>query len=293
MKTIPVALQTHLDTGATTLAFALKITRTDGAIYGFTSAGESVTISGTTYDATQGLDISSIVTSAGFAVDNLELQTLDDGTLFTRVEVLGGLWQAAKFVIYRYNWATPSDGVEPVMAGTIGDVKLMRGMVVCELRGLQQYLQQPVGNVTSRTCRARFADYPTQAGNNRCGLTAASFIESATVSAVTSNQVFTSSSLWTATPTADYYGEGVLTWTSGNNVGLRMKVRTYESSGVITLALPMIADVQIGDAFDIIAGCRKRLAEDCITKFNNVLNFQGEPHLPGVDELTARPDVNV
>ncbi len=52
-------------------------------------------------------------------------------------------------------------------------------------------------------------------------------------------------------------------------------------------------DIQVGDTFDVIAGCRKRLTEDCKVKFNNVLNFQGEPHLPGIDRLTAMADVSV
>jgi uncharacterized phage protein (TIGR02218 family) len=145
-----------------------------------------------------------------------------------------------------------------------------------------------VGNVTTRTCRARFADFPTPNGSNLCRLTAATFtLTGNAVSAVTSALVFTSSGLWTAVPTADYYGEGFLTWTSGANIGMSAKVRTYVASGVITLSAPAISPIVNGNTFTIIAGCRKRLTEDCKTKFSNVLNFQGEPHLPGVDKLTA------
>ena len=290
MKSIPSALQTHLDTGQTTLAMGLKITRLDGAIYAYTTASLDATISGTTYSAAQGLDVSSIATSAGLAVDNLELNTLDDGTLFTRADVLNGKWRNATFSIVRYNWASPGDGVEPLLAGVIGNVELRQGMVVCEFRGLQQYLQQPVGSVNSKTCRCNFADFPAASGSSLCRLSAGTYTRASTVSAVTSRQVFTSSALWTAAPTADYYGEGVLTWTSGNNTGRQIKVKTYVASGVLTLMLPMAADIQVGDGFSIVAGCRKRLAEDCVAKFANVLNFGGEPHVPGLDSLTAPPE---
>lgn len=292
--TLPGPYQAHLDTESPTLGHLLKITRKDGTVFAFTSAGEDTPpIGGTVYSATQGLSISSIATSAGLGVDNLELSTIDDGTLFTRAEILGGVWQNAEFILYRYNWASPSDGVEPLLAGTIGGVGLRQGAVVAELRGLQQYLQQGVGNVTTRTCRARFADYPTPNANNRCRLAAASFISSGTVSAVTSRQVFEASALWAATPTADYFGEGLLTWTSGANDGMTVRVYSYVSAGVITLTAPAISDIQVGDTFDVIAGCRKRLTEDCKVKFNNVLNFQGEPHLPGIDRLTSLADVSV
>ncbi len=291
--TAPTAYQAHLDTETPTLGYLLKITRTDGAVYGFTSAGESVVIGGVTYDASNGLAVGSLASSAGLSVDSLELTTIDDGLIFTRAAIFGGLWQNAAFVLSRYNWASPSDGVEPLMAGTIGQVGLREGAIVAELRGLQQYLQQQVGNVTTRTCRARFADWPRPNGNNRCRLNAATYTTTGTVSAVASRQVFTSAGLWTATPTADYYGDGILTWTSGANAGISGKVKTYVASGVITMMLPAPAVVAIGDAFSIIAGCRKRRTEDCKTKFGNVLNFQGEPDLPGIDKLTAAADVSV
>jgi uncharacterized phage protein (TIGR02218 family) len=293
LKTLPVAYQAHLDTGTTTRAYALKITRTDGQVFAWTSASAGVTLGATTYSAAPGLQISSIASTAGLAVDNLELTTIDDGSIFTRAQVLGGVWQAAAWELLAYNWASPADGTEPIAAGTVGEVQLLRGRVIAELRGLQQYLQQPIGNVTSRTCRARFADFPAQAGTNRCGLVAATYTRTDAVTAVTSRQVFTSSTLWAAVGTADYYGEGLLTWTSGNSNGRRIKVKAYATGGVLTLMLPMLGDIQVGDTFSILAGCRKRLAEDCAAKFNNALNFAGEPHLPGVDALTAVPDPSV
>ena len=298
MKSISAGLAAHYASGSTTTAYALRITRTDGSVYGFTSADKSDIIDGVSYDAAQGLDVASIVTSAGFAVDNLELNTLHDGTLFTTADVLGGRWNNAAFLIFRYNWASIADGTEPLMAGIIGNVELRRGAVVAELRGLQQYLQQPVGNVTTRTCRARFADYPTQNQNNRCGLSPSDWLDTGAVTAVTSRSAFEVSTA--NADVADYYGEGILTWTTGANAGLQQKVRTHsigssssDGEAEFILSLPMPADVGIGDAFEIMAGCRKRLHEDCRDKFNNVLNFQGEPHLPGVDYLTANPDASV
>ena len=113
--------------------------------------------------------------------------------------------------------------------------------------------------------------------------------ETGTITSVTSKQVFTDSS---RTEADDYFGEGILTWTAGLNTGLSQKVKTY-ASDTFTLSLPMIFDVQIGDTYSVIAGCRKRLDEDCAAKFSNELNFQGEPHRPTVDELTSSPEVNV
>ena len=289
MKTIPTALAAHYAGNAHTVAYFLRIVRSDGEVFAFTSHDRDITIDSQLYSAGPGLDITSIVTSAGFDVDNMELSTLDDGTVFSRADVLSGVWRNAAFAIYKANWASPSDGVEPVLAGTIGEGTLKQGSLVFELRGLQQYLQQPIGDVSSKTCRAHFADFPNINNNNRCRLDPDDFTFTATVTSVTSNQVFTASSLAQAD---DYFGDGVLTWTDGPNAGLRQKVKTHTSGGNLTLSLPMLLAVSIGDEFSVIAGCRKRRTEDCKTKFSNALNFQGEPDRPTTDDLTKSPETN-
>lgn len=275
MKTLPAALATHVALGTTTLAHTLKITRLDGLVFAFTSADQDVTIAGVLYRSAPGLDVSSVEVSAGLAVDNLELTTLDDGSTFNKVDVLGGVWRNAAFVIARYNFNSPADGVETLMVGTVGEVELRRGSIVAELRGLQQYLQQTVGNVSSKTCRARL-------GDSLCAVNLTTYTVTGTITAVTNNQIFADSGKAQA---ADWFAEGVLTFTSGNCIGLQQKVKAF-SSGQFTLSLPMLQNIQVGDSYSVHAGCRKRLAEDCVGKFNNVINFQGEPHLPGIDQIT-------
>lgn len=291
MKTIPSGLLTHYQSGSMKLAVATRITRSDGVVVAMTSHERNQTIDGVDYLATHGMEASQVITTAGLAVDNLEMRTLDDGTIFDRADVLAGRWNGARFLIFRYCWADISLGVEYLMAGVFGNVTLQQGSIVSELRGIQQYLQQAVSNVTTKTCRARLADYPTPNGKNLCGLSASDLIETGTVSAVTSRAVFTASGIANG-GTDDYYGEGILTWDTGLNAGLSQKIRTQTSASLFTLILPMKKDVQVGDTFTVIAGCRGRLQEDCRDKFDNVLNFQGEPHLPGVDALTAAPDVS-
>ncbi len=288
-KTIPIALATNFSSGAPTPAHALRVTRKDGQVFGFTSASRSATISGVVYDAAQGLDASAIVTAAGLETDNLELTTLDDGSLFTHADVVGGVWQGAAFLIFRYSWADPSAGIEPVMAGTFGNVSLRQGAIVVELRGLQQYLQQPVGNVTSKTCRARFADYPRPAGNNRCGLAAASYMVAHTVGTVTSARQFSIVRVSGIALADDWLAEGLVEFTAGANAGHIARVRSH-AAGVVTLASDPPHLPEEGDAFDALAGCRKRLDEDCAGKFGNERRFQGEPHRPSLDELTSSPE---
>lgn len=282
MKSIPAALAAHYATRSLTLADALRITRTDDEVFGFTSHDRDATIGGVLYKAQPGLDAASIAINAGLAVGNLELTTLHDGTVFTTAEVLGGVWRNAAFLLFRYNHQSLADGIDMLLAGTIGEVTLRQNTVLAELRDLRQYFQQPVGSPSTKTCRYRL-------GDAKCTVDLGPFTVTGTLSAVTSRQVFRDAA---RTEALDWFSEGVFTWTGGANAGLQQKVKTYAADGTFTLALPMLSTVAIGDTYSVHAGCMKRVDEDCDTKFSNVLNFGGEPHRPGIDELTASPEVS-
>lgn len=290
MKIIPTGLLTQYESGQTSLAWFLRVTRTDAAVYGFTSAQRDVEISGVDYLAGPGLDVANLASTAGLAVDNTELTIVADDTLITVSDILAGRWDNAQFLLFRASWADTSLGIEVHSAGTFGTVQPRNGAYTVELRGVQYYLQQPVGSVSTKTCRARFADFPEPASDVvRCRLTAATYTVTGTLTGVTSQTVFTDTA---RTEAHDYFAEGVLTWTSGNNDGLSYKVKAY-AADVFTLSVPPIGAVEVGDTYSVIAGCRKRLDEDCEAKFSNTLNFQGEPHRPTLDSLTEAPEVNV
>ena len=49
MKTLPLALQAHLDSGATTLAWCWRIERSDGVVFGFTDHDRELSFGGVTF----------------------------------------------------------------------------------------------------------------------------------------------------------------------------------------------------------------------------------------------------
>ena len=272
MKTYAANYTAHVATRSTTLATALKITREDGTVYGFTTHDVDDVVSGVTYLGNPGLDASDIVIAANAAVGNLELTTLHDGTTFTTSDIFGGVWRNADFIIFRYNWADLTGGIDTLLAGTLGEVMIKQNTVVAELRDLRQYLQQSVGDASSKTCRARL-------GDARCTKDLTAFTYTGTLTGATSNQVFRDS----ARTEAVNWFEGEITWTGGANAGRSAKVKSYALDGTFTLALPMVGLVAIGDTYSAIKGCRKRL-EDCI-ELDNVINFVGEPHRKGINDL--------
>lgn len=297
MKTLPAGLAAMKALDVTTTAYALLITRKDAAVYGFTSSDQDVTISSVLYKANPGIDVTAIALSVGLNVDNLEITTLDDGTVFSKGDVLAGLWRGASFLVFEYNWANPADGINPIIAGTIGEVEMRRSTVVVELRGLQQILNEPVGSSSTPTCRYRLG--VNDGIMSRCPVNLATFTVTGTVTGVTDKATFRDSG---RTEAADWFGEGLFTFTSGPNAGIAHRVTAYLANGTFTMALPFLFTVAIGHTYSVSAGCRKRHdrttanptgVSDCKDKFNAVLDFGGEPHRPSTNDLVkpAEPAV--
>lgn len=275
MKTLPSALLQAYQRPAQTITQCLRVQRRDGVVAGFTSLDRDLAVDGQVYRADPGLDVTAIVTTASLAADGLELTVLVDEASVVVDEIRSGLWDNARFELFECDWRNPAGGRNVLLKGRMGQARASDMRMVMELRGLKALLGQAQGEVTSKTCRATL-------GDERCTVDLAPYTEIGTLTAVTSRMVFTDSSRAEAD---DWFVEGVITFTSGANAGTSHKVRLF-SAGQFTLTLPTIFNPAIGDTYSVVAGCQRRL-EDCRDKFDNVVNFQGEPHLPGIDELTS------
>ncbi|MBF0562135.1 MAG: DUF2163 domain-containing protein [Alphaproteobacteria bacterium] len=88
-------------------------------------------------------------------------------------------------------------------------------------------------------------------------------------------------------PAAGYYAGGVVTFTSGANFGIPMEVK--DSNGAtLTTFLSMPRPLAVGDTFSIYPGCDKTAAT-CQDTYNNIINFRGEPFVPGIDAAMEYP----
>jgi uncharacterized phage protein (TIGR02218 family) len=283
VKVIPIALATDYAQGGTHIAAFLKVTRGDGLVLGFTSTDDAIPIAGVTYYP--GFDLSNLQSTDTLGVDNMELQFLALDDLLPEDDLLTGLWNNAAFEVFEGSYTSIADGVNVLKGGTTGEVQLRGGQYIVEFRSLTQALQQTQVTLTSKTCPARFADYPSQFGLRRCGLAAADFTVTGTFTAVASAQLLTDSG---RAEDDDWFAEGILKVTSGPAIGQTQKIKVY-ASGAFTLSLPLDVAPEVGDTYTAISGCRKRLEEDCVGKYGNGLNFQGHRHLPGADAVMKSP----
>jgi uncharacterized phage protein (TIGR02218 family) len=283
MKTATTALSQHLSQEVTTIATCWRVTRRDGAEFFFTDHDQDIAFDGHVYLARTGYSRTAIANDSSMAVDNLDVDGVFDAAAITEHDMRAGKFDHAEVRVFLVNWAALSMGALKMRRGWFGEVMLTeQGAFRTELRGMVQALQQRIGEIYSPECRADL-------GDARCKVDLAAFTRTGTVTSATDRAVFFAAVDGAAT-TDGWFNGGALTWTSGANAGRTIEVKAWTaSSGRIELFIAVGYPIVAGDTFTVYPGCDKRL-DTCIGRFGNVLNFRGEPYVPGIDAMMQYPD---
>lgn len=289
MKTVSAALAAHLASPSTTVALLWKLKQVDGTTLGFTDHDQPITfndgVDTVAYTPTEGIT-GSATESSSTDIGNQEIVGFLESDGITETDIFAGRYNYATVEIRLVNWADLTMGALLWKKCTLGEVKIKNGQFTAELRGLEFWLSTNLGEVYSSGCTADLFDA-------QCTLNRADFVQGGTVEAAIDRQTFVPGSLWipgasTEPAPAQYFVNGVVTWTSGANEGLAMEIATWDGT-TIELFENMPFDIQPDDKFDIEPGCDKTIAT-CDTKFDNVDNHRGFPNIPGMDQITIYPN---
>jgi uncharacterized phage protein (TIGR02218 family) len=311
-RTIPISLQAHLDTGATTTCGILRIepVRPGYSVIGLTDLDRNVDYDDgdgeVTYLAPVGFTASAYVATADFAVDNAESKSLFpefDVPQLTEADINAGVYDYARYKLMLVNYEDLTQGHAILSTGTLGEMKTIDGLAFMgELRSLFQQFRQSIVERDSLTCRATFGSQSADSSNAStapkierfpCGIVVDDLWVSGSVTqvGVESDLAFASSDL---TAQSLSYVPGVVEWETGANAGRQYEVSDYQftsGSGVVTLSFPTAFQIADGDTFRIRPDCTKHWsgANSCLT-YDNRLNFRGEPFIPVGDAgVTSTP----
>ena len=273
-RLIPDSLHQHLRGEVTTLAIIWLLTRPDGKQVGFTTHDRDLSIDGICYEADSGFRLSATETTNGLEVDNTEISGTLVGQSIKAEELLKGLWDEARVKVGICNYKALEQGVVWYNVGLLARVHYQSGQFQTEIRGLTDLLRQPLGMHYSPGCRATF-------GDKHCGYSPKS--ESITVYQALDRARFYA----TFNRTGDQLAQGCLQWKTGKNQGIGMELLATDGDR-IELVLDMPFEIAIGDTAVLVEGCDKSF-ETCVKRFNNALNFRGEPHKPSQDKILIGP----
>jgi uncharacterized phage protein (TIGR02218 family) len=207
---------------------------------------------------------------------------------FQKVDFLAGRWNGARVEFNEFDWSDPSIGLIPWPTYRVSDVTPIAGAFELELRDLRQLWSQNYTLYSGKECQERLGNVRvTQSGTFGCQVNLATFTAAFEVLTVTSaRRQFT---IDVAEP-ADWFTEGYLVFDTGQHIqaGLKQLIRDHATGDLVTLAVPLLADIVVGMTGTITAGCLKRL-EDCRDKYDNLPNMRAPGvHAPTVEELVGQ-----
>ncbi|WP_108260333.1 DUF2163 domain-containing protein [Mangrovicoccus ximenensis] len=272
----------HFAGGHTTVCHCWRLTRKDGAVFGFTDHDRDLSFGGVTFRAGTGLTANALSQTTGLSVDNSEAAGVLSDSAVSEDELKAGLFDGAEVSAWLVNW---SDAEQRALQfrGALGEVKMEAGEFRAELRGLSEALNQTQGRVFQRGCSA-------QLGDARCGLdlSGPDYTVEASVASMTGRSRFALPALGQY---ADrWFEQGRFEVLDGAAAGLSGHVKSDRAGPVRSVELweEIRGGIAPGDRVRLVAGCDKR-AETCKVKYGNFPNFRGCPHIPGEDWLLSYP----
>lgn len=290
-KFLTPELAKHYQQPQTTLARCLRVERQDGKIIALTEHDVDLTIHGITYQSAIGY-VPTAISMQSDGINTVDVEGILNIAGVSKADIAAGLFAGAKLFIFEVNYEDLSQGSLPLMSGFWGECQLHDNHYVTEFKSLSQRLEQPIGELYSTHCRA-------QLGDQRCGVNLSGWIVAGVVSEVNTALPHQFMATGFDQP-RNYFQYGLMTWQQGNNVGLSMEIQSFQSiklqnekaeetlCGEFQLVQPMPYTIEVGSLFVVTPGCDQSLAM-CQARFNNVVNFRGEPFIPGIDRLLKTP----
>lgn len=281
MRVLTPEDQEHMDKAATTWAVCWRLVDRSGNVLLQTSHDQNILVDAIgldgLYKSSLAVTSSSVKSTGDLAVDNLEIKALLNELGITESAIQDGLYDDVQYTFFLVNWAAPINSGIIFRQGRIGNIiTFLSGLANMELRGIKQAYQQGIIQTYQSTCRANF-------GDARCRVSLGPLtVEGAVAETITPRSSFRATGLVSVDGFFEY---GLLTFTSGANQGFAREIKLHDATGLVNFLEPFPKDIQVDDEFEAYPGCPKTFVGGCKEKWNNVVNFRGEPHVPSNDEI--------
>lgn len=253
------------------MATCWRMKMNDGKLLCLTDSDIDVIYKEERYRAGSYFTPNTIVSSNELSQDNFTISGIIDGELITKRAIELGDFSNSYLELF-----VIKDNIKNILkTGWIGDIKYSNNKFTASVNSLSSKTNNLIGKCYSSGCRAEFA-------NKQCKINKDNYSFDGKVTAIVDSNCFIDAS---RKEPDDYFTQGVLEFTSGKN-RLRKYNVSYSQENKITIDSIIDQNIQIGDEYKLIAGCNKSLHE-CINKFNNALNFRGEPFIPSRHKLVT------
>ncbi|GAB5348911.1 DUF2163 domain-containing protein [Alteriqipengyuania sp. 357] len=257
-----------------TRAFFWRIERRDGVTLGFTSHDRNLALDGLVLQAAPGIRPGALRQTAAIEGDDAQMEGVLTHAAISAADLAAGRFDGASVSMGRIDWQTGE--AQTLFGGTIGQTEQVSDGFSAQLRSPKAALDFDPVPRTSPACRARFC-------GPGCNLSPPRFTHEASVLVL--DRAADAVSFGELAPAPFVFGE--LRWLDGPAAGLRQGIVAGES-GMLVLDGPLAEGVGPGTRAELREGCDRTIAT-CSARFDNALNFRGEPFLPGNDLVARYP----
>lgn len=260
-----------------TVAVWWRIERRDGVALGLTGHDRDLVFAGLRHRTAPGMVPSAVRRTATFEPDSAEVQGAMSHDAIGEADLAAGRFDGARVSMGLVDWETLE--AETLFTGTIGSVGREGATFSAELQSIKHMLARQIVPRTSPSCRAEFC-------GEGCTLSAARFTRGGVVSEVSQDRQWVKVAGIADAADFDF---GWLRPLDRRDAGLVLRVQSVEGPWLV-LDRPLASDATAGLRVILREGCDHTIAT-CSDRFDNSVNFQGEPFLPGNDLLTRYPGV--
>ena len=257
-----------------TRALFWRIERRDGVALGLTSHDRDIALGDLVLRAAPGLRPAAVRMTSGISGDDAQIDGALSHDAIGAQDLAAGRFDGASVTHGWIDWQTGE--LCALFSGTIGEVEQ-------HALGFSARVQSPKGALdfdpvprTSPGCRARFC-------GSGCNLSPTRFTHQAAASAIDP----AANGVAFAVPDPERFVFGTVRWLDGAATGLRHTVLAADN-GILILDGTIPAGVGPGTRAELREGCDRTIAT-CSSRFDNAVNFRGEPFLPGNDMVARYP----
>lgn len=265
------------------MAHAIKVIPVNLGTLLLTDHDRKVTFEGEVYTPISFGRMSAERREAAFRSGNQEVRGIIDGTAITVPDLDANRYRGAEVRQVVFDWRRPWI-VYARHRKWVRSIVRDGSTFIGTLEGRTQALQRPAGGrfggTFSTTCTYELA-------SSFCKKNISADIKTVTVGTVVDDRrtaQFTTAS-WTGIYIDDYYRDGSVKWTTGNNAGHVSAIYGYtHSTRECDFLMPTPKPIQVGDVGVASPGC-DGLLTTCRDKFANQLNFGGDPFAPSASQI--------
>lgn len=264
------------------IADLYTFTLATGEIYRYTDADADIAANGFVFDSNSlNLKRSSIKTSIGIQVDTMNIEVFaKDGDVISSKPFLqalaNGYVDGAQVQLERAIMTTFGDttnGTIKMFLGRVSELSFNRTLAQISVKSMIELLNIKMPrNLYQLSCLHTVYD-------SGCTVLKSSFLTAGTVLTATNSTL-----TFTDLKANGFFDQGIIEFTSGQNIGLKRTVKAH-TTGNVSLALYLPSTPLTGDTFNIYPGC-DRTQSTCDAKFSNLAHFRGYPYIPAPEAIT-------